>query len=179
MKILQRSSRIFPQLLFRRNIVVLGKDYQDDHMTNLTERIIKNIDSKKHQIERHPVEIIKQQIYEFFDENYSGADFSRVENLSPIVTVAQNFDSVLIPEDHVSRAKKDNYYINSEYMLRAHTSAHQVDLMNAGEKAFLCVGDVYRRDTIDKTHYPIFHQMEGLRLFDHQDLVRLITNLIS
>ena len=172
MRILQRSSRIFSQLLFRRKIVVLGQEYRDDHMTNLTERIIKNVDLKKHQIERHPVEIIKQQIYDFFDKEYSGASFSKVEDLSPIVTVAQNFDSVLIPEDHVSRAKKDNYYINADYMLRAHTSAHQVDLMKHGEKAFLCVGDVYRRDTIDKTHYPIFHQMEGLRLFDYDDLVR-------
>jgi phenylalanyl-tRNA synthetase alpha chain len=30
---------------------------------------------------------------------------------------------------------------------------------------FLCVGDVYRRDEIDKSHYPIFHQMEGVKLF--------------
>merc|ERR1712048_561586 len=33
-------------------------------------------------------------------------------------------------------------------------------------KSFLCAGDVYRRDEIDASHYPVFHQCEGVRLFD-------------
>ena len=86
------------------------------------------------------------------------------------MTVGQNFDSVLIPENHVARDKKDNYYINKDYMLRAHTSAHQVDMLKQGLNAFLCTGDVYRRDTIDRTHYPVFHQMEGLRIFSRDEL---------
>lgn len=44
-------------------------------------------------------------------------------------------------------------------MLRAHTSAHQRDLIASGLDAFLVVGDVYRRDEIDKRHYPVFHQV--------------------
>lgn len=44
-------------------------------------------------------------------------------------------------------------------------SAHQVELMRAGHTAFLCTGDVYRRDTVDRSHYPVFHQTEGVRLF--------------
>jgi phenylalanyl-tRNA synthetase alpha subunit len=36
--------------------------------------------------------------------------------------------------------------------------------------AFLCSGDVYRRDEIDATHYPIFHQMEGVRIFTDEEL---------
>ena len=50
-------------------------------------------------------------------------------------------------------------------MLRAHTSAHEAELIKSGFNAFLTVGDVYRRDTIDATHYPVFHQLEGVRLF--------------
>ena len=75
-------------------------------------------------------------------------------------------------------------------MLRAHTSAHQAgkailtvifqcsyldqpkcmfpliaELIKNGLDNFLVVGDVYRRDTIDQSHYPVFHQMEGVRLF--------------
>ena len=42
--------------------------------------------------------------------------------------------------------------------------------MRQGEDAFLVTGDVYRRDTIDATHYPIFHQMEGVRMFSPQVL---------
>jgi phenylalanyl-tRNA synthetase alpha chain len=37
--------------------------------------------------------------------------------------------------------------------------------MSAGNTAFLCSGDVYRRDEIDSSHYPVFHQMEGVRVF--------------
>ena len=54
-------------------------------------------------------------------------------------------------------------------MLRAHTSAHEVEMIRTGLDAFMIVGDVYRRDTIDTTHYPVFHQVEGVRLFSpHQ-----------
>ena len=96
--------------------------------------------------------------------------FTMVDYLSPVVTVEQNFDSLLVPKDHVSRAKNDNYYINSEYLLRAHTSAHQRDLIKTGLDAFLVTGDVYRRDEIDMCHYPVFHQMEGVRLFSQHEL---------
>ncbi|KAL3898211.1 MAG: hypothetical protein SGPRY_012888 [Prymnesium sp.] len=61
---------------------------------------------------------------------------------------------------------------------RTHTSAHQSMLMREGKEAFLCTGDVYRRDEIDASHFPAFHQareqahlaMEGVKLFD-PDLV--------
>lgn len=44
-------------------------------------------------------------------------------------------------------------------------SAHQSTLLGKGLESFLCTGDVYRRDEIDRTHYPVFHQMEGVRIF--------------
>ena len=57
-------------------------------------------------------------------------------------------------------------------MLRAHTSAHQWDLLRAGLDAFLVVGDVYRRDQIDAQHYPVFHQLEAVRLFSRHQVSR-------
>jgi phenylalanyl-tRNA synthetase alpha chain len=103
------------------------------------------------------------------------ADFKLFDAVDPAVTVAQNFDSVLVPTDHVSRARSDNYYLNTTHLLRAHTSAHQNDFISQGESAFLVAGDVYRRDEIDRSHYPIFHQMEGVRLFAI-DEVNKVTN---
>jgi formate hydrogenlyase subunit 6/NADH:ubiquinone oxidoreductase subunit I len=44
-------------------------------------------------------------------------------------------------------------------------SAHQSTLLGRGLESFLVTGDVYRRDEIDRTHYPVFHQMEGVRVF--------------
>ena len=76
----------------------------------------------------------------------------------------QNFDDVLVPEDHVSRSYNDTYYIDPQTVLRCHTSAHQAELLRGGYTHFLVTGDVYRRDSIDSTHYPVFHQVCSLML---------------
>ena len=52
----------------------------------------------------------------------------------------QNFDEVLVPEDHVSRNPNDTYYVDPNTVLRCHTSAHQAELLRQGEKAFLVTG---------------------------------------
>lgn len=44
----------------------------------------------------------------------------------------------------------------------------QAEMLRQGQRAFLVTGDVYRRDSIDATHYPVFHQMEGVRVFAPQ-----------
>jgi len=59
-------------------------------------------------------------------------------------------------------------------MLRAHTSAHQAELISSGLDAFLCSGDVYRRDEIDRSHYPVFHQTEGVRLFSKDEIASMV-----
>ena len=46
--------------------------------------------------------------------------------------------------------------------LRTHTSAHQTQFLRAGVRRFLVFGDCYRRDEIDASHYPVFHQVEGV-----------------
>ena len=74
--------------------------------------------------------------------------------------------SLLVPKDHVSRSKKDCYYVNKNYLLRSHTTAHDNELIRSGLNSFLVFGDVYRRDEIDSKHYPIFHQCDGVRLYD-------------
>lgn len=93
------------------------------------------------------------------------APFEAIDSLSPIVPFKQAFTELLIPEDHVSTRPQDTFYVDSNTVLRPHTSAHQNELMRAGHRAFLCTGDVYRRDTIDATHYPVFHQMEGVKIY--------------
>ncbi|XP_057448801.1 phenylalanine--tRNA ligase, chloroplastic/mitochondrial-like [Lotus japonicus] len=82
-----------------------------------------------------------------------------------IIFMLQNFDDVLVPEDHVSRSYNDTYYVDPQTVLRCHTSAHHAELLKNGNTHFLVTGDVYRRDSIDSTHYPVFHQMEGFRVF--------------
>jgi len=156
------------------NIVLYGQTYKTDHMTNITPSIIKKLDRNLHHKPHHPLQIVKSKIRDHFYANYKsrsgGCIFAMVDNLSPVVTVRQNFDNLLVPKDHVSRSKIDNYYLNSDYLLRAHTTAHEVDLLRSGWNAFLNCGDVYRRDEIDRSHYPVFHQFEGVRIFEEHEL---------
>ena len=80
--------------------------------------------------------------------------------------------SLLVAKNHVSRSKSDCYYVNNKNLLRSHTSAHQYELIKSGLDSFLVFGDVYRRDEIDSKHYPVFHQCEGVRLFNKHDLFK-------
>ncbi|KFM28436.1 Phenylalanine-tRNA ligase, chloroplastic/mitochondrial [Auxenochlorella protothecoides] len=115
----------------------------------------------------HPLGIIKTSIYEYLQK--ADPALKTFDDLYPVVTVKANFDDVLVPADHVSRNPNDTYYVSDATVLRCHTSAHQLELLKRGEPAFLITGDVYRRDSIDSTHYPVFHQMEGLRVLGPED----------
>ena len=123
----------------------------------------------------HPLSIIKNKIYSLFPE------FSKHDDLLPFTSVEQNFDKLLIPHDHDSRKQNNTYYINNNHVLRTHTSAHQNLLLLNGETKFLVTGDVYRRDTVDRFHYPVFHQMEGVKVCDNalEDLDSSIVNIIN
>lgn len=155
-------------------VQVLGRTFPRDDFTNVTPKILEKVGVNLHNQEYHPLWIIKERIKSHFYSSYVGRGgnplFSVHDNLSPVVSVEQNFDSLLIPIDHPSRKKGDNYYINRQTMLRAHTSAHQRELVSSGLDAFLLIGDVYRRDEIDSSHYPVFHQTEGVRLFTNHEL---------
>ncbi|XP_068740477.1 phenylalanine--tRNA ligase, mitochondrial-like [Montipora capricornis] len=155
-------------------VYVLDKAFLRDDMTNTTPNILSKVGRNLHLCKNHPLSIlrtkIQEHVYADYRTRWGGPMFTMVDYLSPVVTVEQNFDSLLVPIDHVSRAKNDNYYINTEFLLRAHTSAHQRDLIKTGLDAFLVTGDVYRRDEIDMCHYPVFHQMEGVRLFSQHEL---------
>ena len=134
-----------------------------------------------HTTQNHPVKIVKDLIY---SQMAKIPGFLTFDGSPPVVTPEQNFDSLLIPKDHPSRSKSDTYYLSEGRLLRTHTSAHQVDLLRMGHRKFLVTGQVYRKDDIDATHYPIFHQMEGVALMDPgkdpvDDLKETITHVLK
>ncbi|XP_075441904.1 phenylalanine--tRNA ligase, mitochondrial isoform X2 [Ascaphus truei] len=161
-------------------VELLGRLYPRDDYTNVMSKILSKVGKNLHNQRYHPLWLIKERIKNHFYKQYLGRFgnplFSVYDDLCPLVTVEQNFNSLLIPLDHPSRKKGDNYYLNRTHMLRAHTSAHQWDLMHSGLDAFLAVGDVYRRDEIDRSHYPVFHQMEGVCLFSNHELFAEVQN---
>lgn len=137
-----------------------------------------------HKHNNHPLGIIKTKIEHFMNSYASKTSTSGIrpskfdiyDSFSPLVDVKSCFDDLRVPKDHVSRRPSDTYYITDKLVLRTHTSAHQTQLLRQGVDAFLCSGDVFRRDEIDATHYPVFHQMEGVRLLSEDD-VRLLSVL--
>jgi len=114
-----------------------------------------------HRQDNHPISITRKLIESRFPGYQHHNDFF------PVVTVGQNFDSLGFPADHPGRSRTDTYYVNKDHVLRTHTSAHQADVFRANTDAgFTISADVYRRDAIDRSHYPIFHQMEGAMTWD-------------
>lgn len=174
---LKNSSRLLvttTQPNVTNEITILGTTYTKDDYTNVTDRILSHIGRNTFLQKYHPLSLVRQRIVNYFYKTFTNSrgnpEFSVYENFIPIVSVEQNFDSLLIPEDHPSRRKSDCYYINREYLLRAHTTAHQSELIKAGLNNFLIIGDVYRRDEIDRTHYPVFHQIDAVRLKTKEQL---------
>lgn len=140
----------------------------DHENCNVTSNIASRVGTNLHLQDKHPLFTIKRIIENYWSDQ--DPDFKTVDDLQPVVSTQANFDSLLIPTDHVSRSKSDTYYLDQDVVLRTHTSAHQVDLLKQGIDKFLVTGDVYRRDEIDRSHYPIFHQMEGVKMFQDSDL---------
>lgn len=142
---------------------ILANQHLTDQATNVSPAILAKIGHMHHTNAQHPLGILKNKISTFLNSRDS---FKTVDSLDPVVSVKQNFDDLLIAQDHPGRAQTDTYYINREMVLRTHTSAHQSAVLKSKmARAYLLTADVFRRDEIDPTHYPVFHQMEGIRLF--------------
>lgn len=144
------------------SLKVNNKEYLADEYTNVTPKILSYLNTNLHLQKNNPLSIVRQRIINYFYSSFTHRGnpiFSVYDNLSPVVSTKQNFDDLLIPNDHPSRAKSDCYYINNTTLLRAHMTAHQSELLRSGLDNFLMIGDVYRRDEIDATHFPVFHQV--------------------
>jgi phenylalanyl-tRNA synthetase alpha chain len=74
------------------------------------------------------------------------------------------FDALNMPPGHVTRSPLHTLFLNGDVVLRTETSPSQIRVMETHEPPVYMVslGRVYRRDTPDPTHVPIFHQVEGL-----------------
>ncbi len=134
-----------------------------DEWYNVTPNIIAQLTRRLHMKEDHPISITRSII----ESQFPHPTYKYYNEFSPVVSTYQNFDSLEFPADHPGRSKTDTYYFNQNTVLRTHTSAHQAEIFRANESdGYLISADVYRRDAIDRSHYPVFHQMEGARVWD-------------
>jgi len=74
------------------------------------------------------------------------------------------FDALNTPPDHPARNEQDTFYLPDGRLLRTHTSTVQIRAMEAAPPPIRVIasGAAYRRDELDATHSPQFHQIEGL-----------------
>ncbi|KAL3421876.1 phenylalanyl-tRNA synthetase [Phlyctema vagabunda] len=138
-----------------------------DEWHNVPQNIAAATTERLHVRKDHPISITRAIIESKFPQDL----FNTYNNEYPVVSTYRNFDSLGFPDDHPGRSKTDTYYINKETVLRTHTSAHQREVFELNKsRGFLISADVYRRDAIDRSHYPVFHQMEGARTWDRDTL---------
>lgn len=149
--------------------------YVNDHPNNnVPPHIAALVGRGLHVRPDHPIGIVRAKIQEYFanlSTTTTAVTYKIYDAEDPIVTTTQCFDDLRIPPDHPGRSPSDTYYVTDTTLLRTHTSAHQSEHLRSREcDAFLCAGDVYRRDEIDSSHYPAFHQLEGVRLFPVEEM---------
>lgn len=110
---------------------------------------------------------IVTQAIEDLEDVFIGMGFTVAEG-PEVETDWMNFGALNFPEGHPARDEFDTLYVNygkpGSTLLRTHTSPVQVRVMTGGPPPYYSVmpGRVFRSDTADATHMPVFHQIEGL-----------------
>lgn len=107
----------------------------------------------------HPITLLRQRIEDIFvSMGY------HIEDGPEIETDFYNFDALNIPALHPARSRQDTFYITDRLALRSQTSTVQVHTMQRRKPPLRVIapGRVFRRDTPDATHNPMFYQVEGL-----------------
>ncbi len=107
----------------------------------------------------HPITLLRERIEDIFvTMGYAIEDGREIE------TDFYNFDALNIPETHPARAPQDTFYTTAGYALRSQTSTVQIHAMQrrGAPVRMIAPGRVFRRDTPDPTHNPMFFQVEGL-----------------
>ena len=115
---------------------------------------------------RHPMNTALEEIKDIF----IGMGFTILDG--PEIELAElNFDRLNAEEGHPSRDWSDTFYFDTDerVMLRSQTSPMQVRAMDSMELPIRIIapGRVYRKDEVDATHSPMFHQVEGMVIDKH------------
>lgn len=107
------------------------------------------------------------QVQRELEDVFVGLGFQVAEG-PEVETDWYNFESLNFPPGHPARAMQDTLYVDlgeqEQVLLRTHTSPVQIRVMETRTPPIYTImpGRVYRRDTLDARHSPVFHQIEGL-----------------
>jgi phenylalanyl-tRNA synthetase alpha chain len=109
----------------------------------------------------HLITQIRREVEDvFLGMGYMVVDGREVE------TTRYNFDALNLPSWHPTRSPRATLFLDDETVLRTETSPSQIRTMEEQDPPIYMIttGRVYRRDTVDATHTPTFHQVEGLAI---------------
>jgi phenylalanyl-tRNA synthetase alpha chain len=126
--------------------------------------------TQPHRGHLHPITLLKQKIEDIFVAmGYTVCDGPEIE------TSFYNFDALNIPPAHPARDSADTFYVSNNLALRSQTSTVQIHAMQRMKPPLRVIapGRVFRRDTPDPTHNPMFFQVEGLNVDRHITLADL------
>ena len=118
----------------------------------------------------HPVTKVLARIEQFFASiGYEVVEGPEIED------DYHNFEALNLPRHHPARAMHDTFYFSDSLLLRTHTSPVQVRVMEARKPPYriICPGRVFRVDTPDPSHLPMFHQVEGLLIDERSSFADL------
>jgi phenylalanyl-tRNA synthetase alpha chain len=109
---------------------------------------------------------------------FAGFDVTQIPET---IRAADAFDLFDFPADHPSRKETDTYFVANDRILRTHTTSMWLyylsdpkileKLNTRGWVGELCFGKVYRKDEIDRKHFPVFHQIDGMYLVKRSEKV--------
>lgn len=147
-------------------------------MTNIPSSILEKIGRGLYRDHNHPLCIVKEKVFNYFD------DLARIEIDAPYVSVLYNFDKLRVPQDHPSRRPSDTFYRDENNVLRTHMTCYlpQIGSYNSGtsQLKYIICGDVYRKDSVDATHYPVFHQIDAFCIVPNDvDVKKDLRNRLS
>lgn len=124
---------------------------------------------------RHPIQIIKNEMIAIFARiGFSVAEGPEIED------DWHNFTALNTPEDHPARDMQDTFYINTNALLRTHTSPVQIRVMETTKPPIRIItpGRVYRNETISARAHCTFHQVEGLYINENVSFADLKQTLL-
>jgi phenylalanyl-tRNA synthetase alpha chain len=107
----------------------------------------------------HPITQTRRQI----EDAFLGLGYE-IRCDREVETVEYNFDKLAFEPTHPTRSPRQTLFVDEQRVLRTETSPSQIHVLEEKPPPIylVSIGRVYRRDTVDATHYPIFHQFEGL-----------------
>ncbi|HET7857289.1 MAG TPA: phenylalanine--tRNA ligase subunit alpha [Gaiellaceae bacterium] len=118
----------------------------------------------------HVITQVRREVEDIF----LGMGYEVVEGRE-VETTRYLFDALNMAPTHPTRSPLNTFYLDGDVVLRSETSPSQIHTMEERDPPVYMVslGRCYRRDTVDATHYPIFHQVEGLAVDRHLTLADL------